>query len=439
MNKLTVHSGHHHLQYENGSPFVYLGDTAWELFHRCSREDVDFYLRDRASKGFTVIQAVALAELDGIKSPNVYGDWPLSNDDPTQPNEAYFAHVDWVVNRANELGLQIGFLPTWGDKWNKGSWGAGPELFTPANAFHYGEWLGRRYKDADIIWILGGDRQLVTTEHVAIIRAMAEGLRKGDEGNHLITLHPMGGQSSSLSVHTETWLDFHMIQSGHQRDRDNYRMIEDDYLKLPARPVVEGEPGYEAHPNHFNQDHGMLDQTDVRKSCYWAFFAGAAGYTYGCHAVWQMWDGVRTPINGPRAPWKESLALPGAGQVQYARRLLESRPFFKREPAQWMLWVDARRGAEHLQCCRALDGSYAMVYIAEGNKIKVWPSKITGSHLHIWWYNPRNGTAVDEGLREIKDDNCHFLPPFDPFGRDWVLVLDDASKGYPAPGTPWTK
>jgi hypothetical protein len=41
---------------ERGEPFFYLGDTAWELFHRLTREEADLYLKDRAAKGFTVIQ-----------------------------------------------------------------------------------------------------------------------------------------------------------------------------------------------------------------------------------------------------------------------------------------------------------------------------------------------------------------------------------------------
>jgi hypothetical protein len=56
----------------DGRPFFWLGDTAWELFHRLNREEATRYLEDRASKGFTVIQAVALAELDGLNTPNAY-------------------------------------------------------------------------------------------------------------------------------------------------------------------------------------------------------------------------------------------------------------------------------------------------------------------------------------------------------------------------------
>ncbi len=152
--RLKVSENKRFLVTEDGRPFFWLGDTAWELFHRLDRRDAETYLKNRAERKFTVIQAVALAELDGLNDPNANGDRPLEKNDPTQPNEKYFSHVDFIVKRANELGMYVGFLPTWGDKWNK-KWGTGPEIFTVANAEQYGEWLGRRYKDAGIVWILG--------------------------------------------------------------------------------------------------------------------------------------------------------------------------------------------------------------------------------------------------------------------------------------------
>ena len=69
---LKVSDNKRFLVHENGKPFYWLGDTAWELFHRLNREEADRYLKNRAEKGFTVIQAVALAELDGLRDPNPY-------------------------------------------------------------------------------------------------------------------------------------------------------------------------------------------------------------------------------------------------------------------------------------------------------------------------------------------------------------------------------
>src|SRR3954447_14035267 len=80
---LKVSENKHFLVTENGAPFFWLGDTAWELFHRLDREEATLYLENRAKLGFNVVQAVAIAELDGHSKPNAYGFLPLTDLDPT--------------------------------------------------------------------------------------------------------------------------------------------------------------------------------------------------------------------------------------------------------------------------------------------------------------------------------------------------------------------
>jgi hypothetical protein len=109
-----------------------MGGTAWELFHRLNKSETERYLENRREKGFTVIQAVILAELDGLNTPNAEGETPLINNNPLKPNEAYFEHVDWVIEKAAEKRMFIGLLPTWGDKVSK-RWGVGPEIFNEDN------------------------------------------------------------------------------------------------------------------------------------------------------------------------------------------------------------------------------------------------------------------------------------------------------------------
>ena len=41
--KLKVSENHRFLVTESGQPFFWLGDTAWELFHRLTREDAEHY------------------------------------------------------------------------------------------------------------------------------------------------------------------------------------------------------------------------------------------------------------------------------------------------------------------------------------------------------------------------------------------------------------
>ena len=70
--RLKVSPNHRFVVTAAGRSFFWLGDTAWELFHRLNREEAGHYLQRRAAQGFTIIQAVALAGLDGLKTPNAY-------------------------------------------------------------------------------------------------------------------------------------------------------------------------------------------------------------------------------------------------------------------------------------------------------------------------------------------------------------------------------
>ena len=438
--QLRVSENHRFLVTMDGAPFFWLGDTAWELFHRASREDAERYLRNRAERRFTVIQAVALAELDGLHVPNAYGDLPLTHDDPTQPNEAYFAHVDWIVARANQLGLYVGFLPTWGDKWNK-KWGVGPEIFTPASAAAYGEWLGARYRHAGLIWILGGDRPIESDAHREIVVAMARGLRKGDGGTHLMTFHPTGGSGSSQYFHEADWLDVNMRQNGHAAEyTGRYDQTRADYDRSPVKPVLDGEPIYEDHPVSFDaKKYGHSISADVRRPVYWDLFGGAMGHTYGHHSVWQMWVAGRDPINNPLLPWTEAIDQPGAAQMQHARALVESRPFLTRVPDDTVVMTGpvptSLPGAGRYRFSGTRDGggSYAMVYAPVGRPFAVRMNAVTGPRVIAWWFNPRDGRATRIGTFANTGEHT-FTPPDPGEMLDWVLVLDDAGRNYPPPG-----
>jgi len=446
--RLKVSENQRFLVREDGKPFFYLGDTAWELFHRLNREEADRFLKNRAEKGFTVIQAVALAELDGLNDPNPYGHKPLIDNDPLKPDvkegpeNDYWDHVDYIVRRANELGLTIGFLPTWGDKWHPAWARDSKAIFNAENARWYGEWIGKRYKDSDLIWVLGGDRPIEHGDAAAVIRAMAEGLRAGDGGAHLRTFHPPGGQGSSSWFHGDDWLDFNMRQNGHVAEFTiRHSQTRADYDRMPTKPVIDAEPIYEDHPVSFNaREMGHSIASDVRRPLYWDLFTGAFGHTYGHHSVWQMHAAGRNPINAPLLPWNEAMDQPGAGQMQFGRKLMESRPFLTRIPDDSVI-VEAKfptsvpgAGRYRFVATRDTEGTYAMIYAPVGRKFSVRMDAIKGAKVKAWWFNPRDGKA--EAIGEFANNGAReFNPPNPGEMLDWVLVLDDAGKNYPAPGT----
>ena len=441
--QLKVSDNGHYLQTDDGKPFFYQGDTAWELFHRLDREEADLFLQNRASKGYNVIQAVALAECDGVDVDNAYGHKPLVNRNPAQPATAegeandYWDHVDYIVAKANSLGLYIGLLPTWGRYWNDGN-----PIFNPQNAEVFGRWIAERYHKYNVIWILGGDRNPDDQYHKDIIRAMARGIRSVDKQN-LISFHPTGWQTSSKWFHHDEWLDFNSRQSGHHQRYNSNAQILDDFRRSPAKPIIDIEPLYEDHPLEFRPDEdGHSNAWDVRRALYWSVFYGSAGVTYGHHSVWQMYDKEkgRSPINRPLMPWYKAIDQPGAGQVVHLKNLMLSRPYFDRVPAEEFIVQDEVHssvpGAGRYRFIATMDaaGSYAMVYAPIGREFSVKTDMLKAEKITAWWYCPRTGRAQKIGSFTNDGQPKAFTPPMKGEAMDYVLVLDDAAKHYPKPG-----
>lgn len=442
--RLRVSENQRFLVTENGDPFFWLGDTAWEIFHRLTREEAAFYFAARQRQGFTVIQAVTLAEFDGLNTSNAYGKRPLINNNLTQPNKSYFSYVDEVIEMAAAHGLYVGLLPTWGDKVNRRQWGVGPVIFDEQNAQIYGRFLGERYRDhTNIIWILGGDRTPVfekdgeTDDYRPLWRAMATGLKEGAGRDALMTYHPQGRTTSSTWLHDESWLDFNMMQSGHGGGPDLpvWTMIDHDYHLFPTKPVLDGEPNYEDHPINPSRDwdpaNGHYRDHDVRKQLYRSVFAGGFGVTYGHHSIWQFCGPRHAGHNHTDRTWLEALERPGANQVRYLRALIESRPFLTRIPDQSMITSENGDRGEQMRATRDVHGSYGMIYLPRTRPVAVQLDKLAADEVRAWWFSPRTGQLSHIGKFKTTAA-VTFTPPGD--GPDWVLALDDATLTWLPPG-----
>ncbi len=418
MKYLKVSNNKRFLIKDNGEQFFWLGDTAWELLHSLSREEIIEYLDCRLKQGFTVIQTVALAECDGIRIPNFYGRYPLlsNNGDysevipDTEGEYSYWDHVDYFVEQACKRNMYVALLPTWGDKYSM-EWGVGPQIFNRENAKKYGLWIGQRYKDAEnIIWVLGGDRNLQSEEHFAVNISLARGIKESG-AKQLITFHPWGEQTSSKHFPNADWLDFHMIQSGHkERNYKNYKMVQHDYSLTPVKPTLDAEPRYEDHPVGFNAQNGYFDASDVRQAAYWAVFSGGCGVTYGHNCVWRM---VRETSDYFIMNWQTALNRPAAGQIHYLKDLILSDDMLSMKPSQNYLFKQYD-GANYIPVLES--GSKIYFYTPCGLPIELNKNLLTKKTR---WMNPRTGEYSDA----VAKDNV-FSPSTCGKGEDWVLIVE---------------
>jgi hypothetical protein len=447
--RLRTSANHRFLQQADGSPFFWLGDTAWLLFSKLDRPDTLRYLDDRQQKGFTVIQIMVLHSADeraANGAPALVNNDPgrprvTPGDDPANPETYdYWDHVDWVVREAGSRGLYVALVPAWGSLAKAGA-------LTEQNVAAYATFLARRYRGApNIVWMVGGD--IRGDQHLAMWNAMGRTLRAEDP-NHLITYHPFGRTQSSMWFHAEAWLDFNMFQSGHRRydqdtdspkrfGEDNWRFVLDDYAKMPPKPVLDGEPSYENIPQglHDGKEPYWTD-ADARRYAYWSVFAGACGHTYGDNAVMQF----HTPASGAGAYavrnfWYEAINDPGAGQLRHLKELMLSRPYFDRVHDPLMVVEGSGERHDHIMATRGRD--YAFVYTYTGHPFVMRLGIISGSSLRAWWFNPRDGRVTPLGSLP-NTGTRRFDPPEGPGeGRDWVLVVDDESRHYGQPASaPW--
>lgn len=408
-------------------PFFWLADTAWLLFQQCSLEETYVYLRNRRDKGFSVIQAVLLHNMEGAAANSL----AEAGKDVTDP--LFWEHCDKVVKMAEELGLYMGLLPAWGAMVKGG-------VLNEENIEKYATFLADRYGNSpNVIWILGGDVR--GNEGEAVFRK--EGLLfKKLTPDKLIGYHPFGRTSSSLWFHDEPWLDFNMFQSGHRRydqaslgawddnamkegffGEDNWKYVDRDHSHTLMKPTVDGEPSYE----WILQGLHVLDQPywrewDVRRYAYWSVFEGAMGHTYGDNAIQQFYkDSSKPGAYGVKQTWHDSMHHVGSEHMGHLKMLMESVDYQNGRPAEELLLSGQKERYERIAVFAGDD--YLLAYDYLGAAFTVDLRQFSGKTVHAWWFDPVSGVSSYFGNLTGKAEAA--VKPVARFteDNDWVLVV----------------
>jgi len=456
---LGVSENRRYLVREDGSPFLWIGDTAWHLADTATREEIDLYLDHRAANGFSVIQATAfMGKGDDPayrRNPaNAYGQRPFHGGDEPDPASPrlfdwgtpdapvdYWDHLDYVVRAARIRGLYLALLPCWGAYHVNGFYGLGGVIFDAHTAHAYGAFLGERYRDQPhLIWVLGGDTGAdEPRDKRRVYRRMAEGLVKGATGQTpswdeahpawdqlLMTYHPHFVQSSSHWFQRDAWLDLNTIQTFQHRTRIVEMVRQDCQLDEPAKPTILGGPAYEGYSQHSQV---RTYPFQVRCQAYKSFWNGAAGFTYGCA---QSAAGGAGPLFGFGPDWQRLLDLEGGRQVATTlRAFLEAHDWWAFAPCPEAVVV----GVEH-ECapCAVISGggSELLVYFSDRTPATVrldWSEpQATNLRVEATWFDPAHGTTQEAGLYTAYSTQgrleglCEsFIPPYG--WLDAVLIL----------------
>jgi len=340
---LRISANHRYFEYDDGTPFYWLGDTWWTgLSDRLSWEGFQTLTADRKQKGFTVVQICA-----GLVPPEELApvDPGFGNEggavwDPKfkQINPHYFDFADRRIQHLMDEGLtpEIG-----------GSSGWQMEQIGVQVLQKHWRYIIARYGAYPVFWNLADeafDPPLWATPlfpqsfHYMIHRGwteVARYVRATDPYHHPLTVNEQV-PPFDFPLQDESLTDFDQFQSGHSgwgSIATEVAQINTHYARTSVtKPLVEGEVGYEKL--------GEIHLEDFQRIAFWlSMLNGAAGHTYGANGVWEAYTGNK-PLHRQRwsfLTWEEGMTLPGSYQIGLGAKLLRQYPWWRFQPhPEWV-------------------------------------------------------------------------------------------------------
>jgi hypothetical protein len=380
---------------QKGSPVFWLGTTQWELFRGYTLEDASTILEKTKGKGFAFAQVMLMGVGEGTK-PNVYGEKAWIDNNPLTPNEAYFKHVDAVMDAARRNNVVIS-MTMFHQRYRK--------FITQQNARAWAKWVAQRYKGfPNLVWSMTPEAK---QDFVPILRELAAGLREGDGGAHLITFKPDPAPYSSSFIHNEPWLDFDSMQVWKSIELI-YPFVTKDYNLKPTKPVLMAEGAYE-HGSEYGFD---VTPLWIRRQAYYSYLAGAH-HTYGHNDSWRI-----------LATWKEALDAPGAMQLGLLKNIFTARKeWWYLVPDQSIFAGGGNTSGQILNlAARHKDGQWVMVYLGSKASFAINMNKIAAAkNVKAFWIDPR--TAAKQEIRTFPNSGVEAFTT--PEGwEDALLVLE---------------
>ncbi len=422
---LRVADNQRYLTYDDGTPFFYLADTAWEITWKSTYDEVRVYVADRKEKGFTAVQLVPMSHLHFWPSGvhNRHGEPFFLDNDFSRLNPRYFAYMDTLIQAINAHGMVAVIVPVWArmtevhEALNNHRF-----AFNTDEALLLARYLGARYAGANVLWLLGGDARYENPEQQDFWRAMAETLQKADGHRHLVTIHPAGCRASFDYFDADaSWIDFHMYHSGHEIDGIcTFNLARRGYRLSEPKPVVNGEPTYEdlydhlwLHLSDTTQAYRM-QAIDIRRSSYESVLTGSfVGIAYGANGIWQ-WSTEGLPnLFWPRVHAIEALSFPGTTSIGILKEIMERYRWYELEPHPE--WVVNNEDLAFLPM--AANETRLMAYFPQHLSSATFDLRERASHVVYRWIDPSTGDSTDAVVAE-----GGLLTLHKPDDMDWLLV-----------------
>jgi len=412
-------AGRYNLTYSDGTPFFYMGCTAWNGALKSTESEWDKYLKQRVSNNYNVIQLVTTQWRGCDKSSE--GLVAFEGSGRIKINPEFFALIDKRIDRVNELGLVAAPVVLWALQNGSGR-ELSPGYYLPDDqAILLAKYIVARYGGNHVIWFLGGDGIYTGTYEQrwkTIGRAVFDGKHQG-----IVAQHPCGRSWIGEVYKDEQWLDIIGYQSSHSNAEATVNWITKGpmsqmWSQLPARPLINLEPNYE-------QIGFRITDKDVRNASYWSLFATPiAGITYGANGIWPWLHEGEKILNHTDAPgtsaWDVSINFPGSIQMGYLAQFIKKFEWWNFYPAQDLLTEQPGDIAfnHFVSVVKSTDNKTILAYLPVKCTVKL--RKPLATVYKLRWFDPVKNTYSDGS---VSDDGA-ILKINSTSENDMLMILE---------------
>jgi hypothetical protein len=421
---IRVAASGYSFEHDDGTPFFFLGDTAWNGALLSTDKDWDDYLKTRAGQKFTAVQWVT-TQWRAAPNGDEKGQVAFTGKEKIAVNPEFFRRLDAKADAVNKAGLLNVPVLLWAIGGRSAE--KNPGAFLPEDqAILLARYMVARWQGHDVAWILGGDGHYFGSEGEKwrrIGRAVF-----GDIAHAPVTMHPQGRHWVLNEFKDEKWIGFIGYQSGHGDSDESLAWLTrgplvQEWSKEPRHPLINLEPPYEGHLGY--QSRQPLTADLVRRTIYWSLLnAPTAGITYGGHGVWGWDDGTKPPTDHPTTGtpmhWQRALMLPGAEQMTYLAEFFSTNQFQNLRPAPEAVVNNPGNQAprKYIAAARSEKKDLTIVYVPEERTIEILLTALPPSP-EVRWFNPRTG-EMSAAVAVITDTTAQFPTPGE---GDWILWM----------------
>lgn len=425
----------YHFQYQDGTPFWFMGDTGWALYtdneeKKHDRPAVEEYINTRSQQGFNIIHSMMISEAGwGNSGGDAFNDL-----ESEEINPAYWQEVDERLSYLNEKGITGGLVLAWSDK------GANPndwrEFSSQEARLRYARYIIARYSAFDVYFVVAGEwnadirnnpeltEEQIRNDYIEI----GEAVKDSDPHNRMIAIHP-GGNANVREFATESWNSFGDYQQ-------TYRPLHGEALASRKfdKPVINAEYAYYLRDMDHDGEvdkHNSFDIDTIRHATWdivmaGGYFVTGFGNTY--------FGGNRNPgifdVHAAQNDvWEE--------QVQHVKTLFTELEWWRLAPCDESLTSQVQRsqdGRHQIPGKKSRlavppettywalsngEGQYVIYIRGLSTQVKLMLGDNAGKSYHIRQFNPRNGQFSHLDIHQDAS-SISYTPPDQ---QDWVLIL----------------